>query len=250
MPGGPGPSRSPTESMVPESLASLTAFALFVAPGITYELLLRRRAHRVRSDTTFLEICRVVLASVSFTSAAGFIAFPVALVLGERDAVLASVGAEASEAEEALGRWWLWVLAIGVLSCGLAWAWHGVQVARGNVSVSAGATFATVMKEGMGEGRAARVLVETADGCQWQGEVSDYGLDDEGKLSDLVIGGAITRGKPGAAEFVELTDWTRIYFPITEIRTVRMAFVEQSTSAPGEPRESNVDPKGEPEHST
>lgn len=58
--------------MIPQTAIAFLAFILLVVPGISFELL--RQTRRPSFEQTALEeLARVVLASVAFTSAAGFI---------------------------------------------------------------------------------------------------------------------------------------------------------------------------------
>lgn len=211
--------------MIPDSTATFVAFLLLLAPGIVWELLRARHVPSVK-ETTLIEACRVVLASLVATALAAvsllwmWIPGYTAIVAGSTtdiDAQVRFVGMAVVTAVLACGyvilasvrRW------PGEPRIDGARVWHRAFVEWRNLpSPSGGRPVPT----------RAHLIVELQDGTVWKGHYGAHDSDPEDDHRNLALQQPLSRKRPDETCFTQ-KDAGAVVLPEREIRSVQVVYL-------------------------
>lgn len=182
--------------MIPDTFGALLAFLGLIAPGITFDLLLERRRPRQES-TTFREINRVALASLSFTLAA--VAFlgllrlaapvvvpdvPQWIVQGNRyisdhpDTVFAGIGLDV------------------FLACTLAALAGWFLTRKSAAAISSVGAWYQILRREQPPNTRPWIHVQLEDETEFWGYLRHYTPDDSAQVREIVLGGATLQWRP------------------------------------------------------
>lgn len=208
--------------MIPDSLASLVAFLLLLAPGIVWQLQQARHEPAVK-ETVLVEVSRVVIASLVATGIAALVLVPgVWLPLYRRAQSHAADFDSAVGAVPYLGA----VAATSLLACGLtlvltAFRWPG----RGPISRGRqwNRVFVTMRPPGSG---IPYLTVELLDDTVWKGELAGFDTDPEDDQRGLTLAPPLRRKRPGAEFENKSPDaaWRVVVLPESQIKSIQVQY--------------------------
>ena len=188
--------------MVPSTWLSVLFFFLLVAPGALFLLLSRQRRTAI-ADSAFLEISRIVLASLAFSGVAFLV---LAVVRQARPDWLPQPRMLLGNASMAYFRdrygLVLWTLVIGAgLACLFAWAWHrNLAISQGGATIRHDSAWTQVLKRDRPAGQDAYVRVRLDDGFVYSGVVADFSSDLATDGRELVLTQPLQSGRVGDPE--------------------------------------------------
>lgn len=211
--------------MIPDSTATFVAFLLLLAPGIVWELLRARHVPSVK-ETTLIEACRVVLASLVATALAavsllwmwipGYTAI-VARSTTDMDAQVRFVGMAVVTA----------VLACGyvILASTLRWpgeppidgarVWHRAFVEWRNLPTPDGSRHVPT---------SPHLIVELQDGTVWKGLYGANDSDPEDDHRNLALQQPLSRKRPDETGFTRKGAGA-VVLSEREIRSVQVEYL-------------------------
>ena len=238
--------------MVPSSWLSVLFFFLFVAPGTLFLILSKRRRTAI-ADSAFVEISRIVLASLAFSGLAFLV---LALVYLKRSEWLPSprqlLGKDSAAYFRDRYGLVLWTIVVGAaLACIFAWLWHLFLSARqGGATIRHVSAWTQVLKEDQPDGYMVLVRVRLDDGLIYLGRVLDFSSDLETEGRELVLGQPLSVAK-GGAEPTALPDrYKRVVIPGDSIKVLSVEYRPVLESDPGQPAappaEELAEPRAEP----
>jgi hypothetical protein len=188
--------------VVPSTWLSVLFFFLLVAPGALFLLLSRQRRTTV-ADSAFLEVSRIVLASLGFSGAAFIVLAVVRLIwpewLPQPRQLLGKDSAAYFRDRYGLV---LWTVVIGAgLACLFAWLWHLLLARRqGGATIRSDSAWATVLGRERPPGEAAYARVRLDDGVVYSGRVVGFSTDFEREDRELALSQPMQFGRDGDAE--------------------------------------------------
>jgi hypothetical protein len=176
--------------VVPSTWLSVLFFFLFVAPGALFVLLSKGR-RATFEESAFLEISRIVLASLAFSGVAFVVLILVRDVqpdwMPEPRQLVAKGGADYFRDRYALI---LRTVFIGTaLACLVAWATNRFLVSRqGGATIKPISAWTQVLKLQCPAGHDSYVRARLDDGVVYTGLVADFSSDLEVEGRELVLG--------------------------------------------------------------
>ena len=207
--------------MVPSTWLSVLFFFLFVAPGALFLLLSKRRRTTI-ADSAFLEISRIVLASLAFSGAAFLV---LAVVHQARPDWLPQprrlLGSSSQEYFRDRYGLVLWTVVLGAaLACLFAWAWHrNLAISEGGETIRHISAWTQVLRDEQPEDHFVFVRVRLDDGVIYLGRVVDFSSDMEVEGRELVLGRPLLSAW-GTDEPKGLPDrYRRVVIPVTPSRS-------------------------------
>lgn len=202
--------------MVPDGIESVIAFALLIAPGLTFNLLARRR--RPNADVTvFEEISRTVLSSAAFTvAAAALLGIVSYLVFG-----LSALSLDVLPSHE------LHIVAavVALTACGLAVVTDWILERReSGADIREVPAWFQAFRVDREEGHQTVVRVRMRDGTSWLGRVAHYSAGSDGDERDLVLSGRMSFRLPDGST-VDLDElWSRVVLSASNIAAIQVAY--------------------------
>jgi hypothetical protein len=193
--------------VVPSTTGAVFAFALFVAPGLLFDLLAsRRRAGEVES--TFREVSRVVLASTAFTTLSAIAVGMVGLLLiPVNTAKLVRLMTTDSPGTHSLAELTLPAITVSALACGLAGVTH-LALSRGRSPLRKTSAWTRVLREEVPPQLEPYVRVRLSNGASFAGFVGSYSPDLQLSGRELVLVPPLMSGRDGRWSAVE--QWERV----------------------------------------
>jgi hypothetical protein len=186
--------------VVPSSWLSVLFFFLFVAPGALF-LLLSRRRRTALPDSAFLEVSRIVLASLAFSGVAFLVLARLHQVRPEwLPAPRELLGKDSTAYFRDRYGLVLWTIVIGAaLACLFAWLWHLMLSTNdgGGAPIRHVSTWTQVLKLDRPTGQDAYVRVRTDDGFVYSGVVADFSTDLEAEGRELILTQPLESGQVG-----------------------------------------------------
>jgi hypothetical protein len=207
-------------------LSALFFFFLFVAPATPFLILSKRRRTTI-ADSAFVEISRVVLASLVFSGLA-FLAL--ALVYLVHPNWLPSprllVGKDSAEYFRARYGLVLWTIVIGAaLACFFAWLWHLVLAAtQGGATIRHTSAWTRVLKEDQPEGYTVQVRVRLEDNLVYLGRVLDFSTDLETEGRELVLGPPLLSARASGEPEALPDRYKRVVIPGDTIKVMNIEY--------------------------
>lgn len=211
--------------MTPDGWGSALAFLLFVAPGIVFDLLSRRRRAGV-DESAFREASRVALSSLVFSLLAALLVVP--------RASRSPIVVRAARAVEAGGLSWLSseglallgvAVAQLVLSCVLAFGWHSVLRLIGHGgNIVLGSAWTRVFRLDLPDDHEGYVLAKLTSGAVWAGRVLSFSPDLELDHRELVLGQPLSI-ETASGDMADVpSDFQRVVLRATEISTLTVMY--------------------------
>jgi hypothetical protein len=185
--------------VVPSTLLSVPFFFLFVAPGALFALLSRRRRPAAQ-DSAFLEVSRIVLASIGFSGAAFLVLAGVRQIhrswLPEPRGLFGTDSAAYVHERYGLV---LWTFAIGAaVACALAWAFDWLLLRRqGGAKIRHVSAWRQVLKLDQPKGTDVFARVRLDDDTVYHGRVLDFSADLETEGRELILGQPMQSARTG-----------------------------------------------------
>lgn len=208
--------------MIPDSLATIVAFLLLLAPGVLWQLMQARHSPATK-ETTLVEVSRVVLASLLATGVAGLLLLWWPWMPLYRRALIDGGDSFATFADTApyLGA----VVATALLACALTWGAARLRW-RGRARIRPGRVWNRIFVDMVppDAGQPA-LLVELLDGTVWRGTLETFDSDPEDDQRNLALSSPLARKRPGEAKFERKGDSGRyVILPETQIRTIQVIY--------------------------
>ncbi|MFD6029086.1 DUF6338 family protein [Cellulosimicrobium funkei] len=229
--------------MIPDSLATIVAFLLLLAPGVLWQLMQARHAPAIK-ETALVEASRVVLASLLATGAAGLLLLWWPWLPLYRRASADGDGAFATLTDVApyLGA----VVATSLLACTLTWVAARLRW-RTPVRIRPGRVWSRIFVDMVppGSGQPA-LLVELLDGTVWRGTLEAFDSDPEDDQRNLALSSPLARKRPGDEKFEPKGDRGRyVIVPEPQIKSIQVTYVRAvADSAGGRTASIEQDPHG------
>lgn len=209
--------------MIPSSLAALVSFLLLLAPGILWQLIQARHTPAVK-ETTFVEVSRVVLASLTATGGAGLLLlfWPWLPLYRRAEAAGDDPFATAVAVVPYLGA----VAATSLLACALVWGaaklrWREVPRIR------PGRVWSRLFIDHRPtDSGPPALLVELLDGTVWRGTLEAFDSDPEDNQRNLALAHPLARKRPGTQAFEPKGDPGRyVILPEGQIKSIQVIYV-------------------------
>jgi hypothetical protein len=225
--------------VVPSTWLSVLFFFLFVAPGTLFLILSKRRRTAI-ADSAFVEISRVVLASLGFSGLA-FLVLALVYVVWPRWLPSPRLLVEKDRAAYFQDRYGLvlWSVIIGAaLACLFAWLWHLILAKRqGGATIRPVSAWTQVLKEEQPDGYVVFVRVRLDDGVVYLGRVVDFSADLETEGRELVLGQPLLSAKSSAEPKALPVRYKRVVIPGDSIKSMSVEY---------RPSTSDLEQTGEP----
>jgi hypothetical protein len=220
--------------VVPSTWVALLLFVLFVMPGLVFDLLSQQR-HARAAESTFREISRVVLASVSFSG------ITLAVLIGAR--ILVPAGSpwppEPGRLLQGDGQYiaanyvsLFWTLACGtVFSVFLAYGAHLILARRGGgTTIAQGSGWTQAFKDDCPPGKEPRVVVRLDDDSVYAGAINEFSADIEMADREITLRKPNLKVKrPHETAFTDVpSHYERIVLPASKIQAITVSFWPKS----------------------
>lgn len=208
--------------MVPDSLATLVAFLLLLAPGIFWQLQ-RARYRPTVKESTLIEVSRVVLTSLAATGvAAAILAWWVWMPLYRHVESLGSSGSPVTSVPYVAA-----AVATSLLACGLVLLAALVKW-PGRAPINEGRIWSQAFVDMRpADARASFLTVELVDNTVWKGELIGFDSDPEDAQRSLAIGPPVRRKRPAGTEFENLDDrWRMVILPESQIKSIQVIYAK------------------------
>lgn len=219
--------------MIPGSVAALVSFLLLLAPGILWQLIQARHTPAVK-ETAFVEISRVVLASLAATGGAGLLLllWPWLPLYRRIQAAGDDAFSAPADALPYLGA----VVATSLVACALAWGAAKLRWRRAAPRIRPGRIWSRLLVDyrppGSGD---PSLLVELLDGTVWRGTLEGFDSDPEDDQRNLALGPPLARKKHGAEAFERKGDAGRyVILPEGQIKSIQVIYVPQGRTGGAE----------------
>lgn len=224
--------------MVPNTLLSVPFFFLFVAPGALFTLLSKRRRPTAQ-DSAFLEISRIVLASLAFSGAAFLVLALVRQIhrkwLPEPRGLLGANNAAYFHDRYGLI---LWTFALGAsLACLFAalFDW-GLLRLQGGAPIRRRSAWRQALRFDQPDKTDVYARVRLDDDTVYYGLVVDFSAELETDGRELVLGQPMLSGKAGEGLEPVPTRFDRVVIPGDSIKVLSVEYREMASSrAPAAP---------------
>jgi hypothetical protein len=230
--------------VVPNTWLSVPFFFLFVAPGALFNILSRQR--RVpNTESAFLEISRIALASLGFSTAAFLV---IALVRQERRSWVPEprqlLGADSAAYFRERYGLVLWTFAIGAgLACLFAWLFHlALFYKQGWQRIRPVSAWQQAMKLDQPEDTDVYARVRLEDGLVYYGRVCDFSADLETEGRELVLTQPMQSGKLGDDLQPVPVQYARVVIPGDSIKVLSVEYQDKSTTTVTEPTIPSIPP--------
>jgi hypothetical protein len=219
--------------VIPQTVAALLAFLLFVLPGLVFELRRERRWPQ-RGDTPFREVSRVVLASSSFSALA------LLILIGVRiwsPALMPDPEAWLREPKRYVPAHYPMVVAFaftqGALSTGLAALAERLTARGREPTIRAVSAWFRVLRMVVPTGKAPFVHVVLDSGVEYYGWVEGYTSDLSVDDRELELGGRLLRRLPEENQPAPLPQhWERLVISSSAIKTMAVSYLPERQPEP------------------
>lgn len=212
--------------MLPDSLISLVAFLLLIAPGLLFDILSARR-RAVRKDSAFTEVSRIVLWSLLFGAVSLGIVSLLSLALPDVVFEITSVVSRESgySGEDRLRLAWT-VVAMAALACGQAYALHR-WLMRGRRPLRLVSVWEKILKDDIPKTDSCYVRVGLSSGESFAGIVTDFAADIETGDRELVLGLPIVYWSSSGTKKLLTPVWQRVVIHEREVRWITVQSVRR-----------------------
>jgi hypothetical protein len=219
--------------MYPSSVGAIVVFLLVVTPGAGFELLWHRTRPR-RSESTFIEVSRVLLTGVVFSGAA------IATLMAARvvaDGAAVDIVAFVREGTGYVERHAALILrslaAVPILGLLYGIAAHDLLTPPAMRAIADESGWHTAFSRMAGSGSRAYLSVQLKDGMTLTGFSAGYSTDPDPAKRDLLLGAPLAIRSPGRQVATPLEDsWQILLVPGSEVSTIAVTYVGTTTPTP------------------
>lgn len=216
--------------MVPSTLLSVVLFILLIAPGLLFDLLAGRR--RVGApESAFRETCRVVLASLAF-STLGLLA--VALLRATAPHLMPDprqlIGHPQAYFAAHYRRIFGAVALEGVVAVGSAALVHARLRRETDSVLRTTSSWSKVLREDLPDGAQPHVRVRLTNGTVYVGQVSDFTADLDQADREIVLCPPLYSKTEGKALAPVPKEWQRVVLPAGSIESIGVTYQRQVPS--------------------
>lgn len=211
--------------MIPNSVATLVAFLLLIAPGIIWEN--RKAGHNPgRKESNLIEASRIILASLVATSVSSLIIFPwVWMPLYK-----AALSDEGDTAPATKLTYFLAVYLTSVVACLITFIFGWFKL-PGRPPIDGARVWHKVFVTWKDPGSLnPYIQVDLIDGACWRGQLKTFDADLDDTHRTLAIGQPLRFKSAPEAEFKKINNWDVAIISETQVKSIKVGYAPKKNS--------------------